>query len=128
VIAAGVLSLYLLAGGSGALLNSIFPADLEKAIKAVLVSDQARAQEAAKIVEQSRKALEASMKRGSQAAKEFAKVDDDKESGLAELQPGLDAIAAERRRAEKEALDAVFALRKSVTGEEWKQAFDRTKK
>ncbi len=127
MIAAGLLSLSLLSGGHGSLALLLFPADFAAALKAV-VTEPARSAEAVRIVEQSKKDVDASLKRGAEIAKEFASVDTRHETRLAELEPFLKSMADERKRARSEALDSVFALKKTVTEEEWKAAYARSKK
>ena len=122
MIAAAVLSLSLLAGGNGALGAQVFFPEMAAAIKKI-VTDCARADAAVGIVEQSRKESEATVKRAAEVAKQFQKADTKPDTVLADLQPFLDSIAAERQRGQKESLDSVFALKKTLTEDEWKAVF-----
>ena len=122
LIAAAVLSLTLLSGGNGSLGVQMFPPETAAFIKKI-ISDAARADAAVRVVDQARKESEATVKRAAEVAKKFKKADTDHETGLEDLQPFLESIAAERQRGQKEALDSVFALKKTLTEEEWKAVF-----
>ena len=126
MIAAAVLSLTLLSGGNGSLGAQMVPPETVAFIKKVL-SDPARAKAAVRIVDQAKKGSEATVKRAAEVAKQFKKADTNHETGLAELQPFLESISAERQRGQKEALDSVFALKAALTEEEWKAVFSGPK-
>ena len=127
MIAAAVLTMYLLLGGHAMFGSDIFGKETGAAIKKV-VSDEGRKAEASRVVEQARKQLEATTKRASKIAKEFQKADEGQAAGRAELQPYLDSMAAERARGQKETLDSIFDLRKSLTEDDWKAVFAPSKK
>ncbi len=122
MIAAAVLTMYLLLGGHAVFGSDIFGKETGAAIKKV-VSDEARKAEALRVVEQARKQLEATTKRASRTVKEFQKADADQAAGRPELQPFLDSLSEERQGAQKETLDSLFALRKALTEEDWKAVF-----
>jgi len=127
MIVAAVLTLSLLLGGHAMSGSELFSKDTDAAIRKV-VSDAGRQKEALRIVGQARDRLEATTKRASKVAKEFQKADESQEAGRAELQPYLDSMAAERARGQKETLDSVFDLRKSLTEDDWKAVFAPSKK
>jgi hypothetical protein len=127
MIVAAVLSLSLLLGGHALFGSDLFSKETDAIIRKV-VSDEGRRKEALRIVGQARDRIEATMKRASKVAKEFQKADEKPAAGRAELQPYLDSLAAERTRGQKETLDSVFELRKSLTGDDWKAVFAPGKK
>ena len=122
MIAAAVLTMYLMLGGHAMFGSDLFGKETDAAIKK-LVSDEGRRAEALRVVEQARKQLEATTKRASRIAKEFQKADADQAAGRPELQPFLDSLSEERKGAQKETLDSIFALRKALTEEDWKAVF-----
>ena len=127
MIAAAVLTMYLLLGGHAMFGSDLFGKETDAAVKK-FVPDEGRKKEALRVAEQARKQLEATMKRASKVAKEFQKVDENQAAGRAELQPYLDSMAAERARGQKETLDSIFDLRKSLTEDDWKAVFAPSKK
>ncbi len=127
MIVAAVLSLSLLLGGHAMFGSDLFSKETDAVIRKV-VPDEGRKKEALRIVWQARDRLEATMKRASKVAKEFQKTDEKQAAGRAELKPFLDSMAAERTRGQKETLDSVFELRKSLTEDDWKAVFAPAKK
>jgi hypothetical protein len=126
MIAAGLLSLYLLTGGHGSFGTLIFAPNTESVLKSV-VTDKTRADEAVGIVKQGRKDLDSIGKEASEIAKQFAKADAAHEVSLTQLQPFIESMSAAKARAQKQALDSVFTLRKTLTEAEWKAAFNAPK-
>lgn len=127
MIVAAVLSLSLLLGGHAMSGSDLFSKDVDGVLRKV-VPDEGRKKEALRVVGQARDRLEATMKRVSKVAKEYQKADESQAAGRAELQPYLDALAAERARGQKETVDGVFELRKSLTEDDWKAVFATPKK
>ncbi len=127
MIVAAVLSLSLLLGGHAMSGSDLFSKETDAVIRK-LVSDQGRQKEALRIVGQARDRFEVTMKRVSKVAKEYQKADEKQAAGRAELQPYVDSLAAERMRGQKETLDSVFELRKSLTEDDWKAVFAPAKK
>jgi hypothetical protein len=124
--AAALLALFLL-GGSGTLDVAIFTADTDKVLREV-IKDTARAREAVDISKRQHDQMEDVLKRASKVMKEFGKADRDQAAGLDKLEPFLASLSEERSLAEKQTLDSVFALRKTMTEAEWNAAFNRPRK
>ena len=122
MIAAAVLSLYFLLGGHATFGSDLFSKDNDAVIRKV-VPDEGRRKEALRIAGQARDRLEATTKRAAKVGKEFQKADENQGAGRAELQAYLDAMSEERKTAQRETLDAIFELRKALSGEEWKAVF-----
>lgn len=127
MIVAALLTLHFLLGGHALIGSDLFAKENDAVVKQV-VRDDARKKEALRILEQARKQLDETTKRVSRASKEFQKADEDQAAGRAELQPFVDAVNEDRTRAQKEALDSLFALRAALTEEEWKAVYAPPKK
>lgn len=118
MIVAAFLTLHFLLGGHALIGSDLFAKENDAVVKQV-VRDEARKKEALRILGQARKQLDETTKRVSRTSKAFQKADEDQAAGRAELQPFVDAVNEDRVRAQKEALDSLFALRAALTEEEW---------
>lgn len=126
MVAAALLTLFLLSG-NGTLDVAIFAADTDAVLREV-IKDEARARTAVEISKRQHGQLEETLKRASKVMKEFGKADKDQAAGADALAPFLESLVEERKLAEKQTLDAVFALRETMTEEEWNAAFNRPRK
>ena len=122
MIVAALLTLHFLLGGHDLIGSDLFAKKNDSVVKQV-VRDEARKTEALRTLEQARKQLDETTKRVSRTSKEFQKADEDQAAGRAELQAFVDSVNEDRVRAQKDALDSIFALRKVLTEDEWKAVF-----
>jgi len=122
MIVAALLTLHFLLGGHALIGSDLFAKKNDSVVKQV-VRDEARKTEALRTLEQARKQLDETTKRVSRTSKEFQKADEDQAAGRAELQAFVDSVNEDRVRAQKDALDSIFALRKVLTEDEWKAVF-----
>lgn len=127
MIVAALLTLHFLLGGHALIGADLFAKENDAIVKKV-VTDGARKKDALRILEQARKQLEGTTKRVSRTTKEFQKADQNQAAGRAELQPFVDAVNEDRVRAQKDALDSIFALRAALTEEEWTAVYASPKK
>lgn len=127
MIVAALLTLHFLLGGHALIGSDLFAKENDAIVKKV-VTDDARKRDALRILEQARKQLEETTKRVSRTTKEFQKADESQAAGRADLQPFVDAVNEDRVRAQKDALDGLFALRAALTEEEWKAVYAPPKK
>ncbi len=127
MIVAALLTLHFLLGGHALIGSDLFSKQNDAVVKQV-VRDDTRKKDALRILEQARKQIDEATKRVSRASKEFQNADENQAAGRAELQPYVDAVNEDRTRAQKDALDSLFALRAALTEDEWKAVYAPPKK
>jgi len=113
-----LLAMLIFGGGGGGFGVDAFGKDTQKLVRAA-VSDPARADAAKGTLKQGDKDLKAVAKQLGKLAKGFGKADKAQSAGLDALTPFTQQAAEQRRIAQQKGLDCVFALRKTLTEEEW---------
>jgi hypothetical protein len=123
---AALLAGFLIFSGGNGFAAKLFGKDTQALVREV-VSDPARADAAARTLKQGQKDFEDVGKQFEEIVKRFSKTDEDQSAGLDQLTPFLEQASEQRRIAQKQAVDRLFELRKSLTPEEWSSLLDKLK-
>jgi hypothetical protein len=125
MLAALLVGFLVFSGGNG-FAAKMFGKDTRALVRQV-VSDPARADEAARTLELGQQDLEAIGKRFEKIVKEFSATDEDQAAGFDELLPYMQLASEQRRNVQRVSLDRMFDLREILTEEEWNAVFAKLK-
>jgi len=125
MLAALLVGFLVFSGGSG-FAAKMFGKDTRALVRQV-VSDPARADEAARTLELGQQDLEAIGKRFEKIVKEFSATDEDQAAGFDELLPYMQLASEERRNVQRVSLDRMYDLRRILTDDEWNALFAKLK-
>ena len=125
MLAALLVGFLVFSGGNG-FPAKMFGKDTRELVRQV-VSDPARADEAARTLELGQQDLEAIGKQFEKIAKDFGATDEDQAAGFDELLPYMQLASEQRRNVQRVSLDRMFDLRESLTEGEWNALFAKLK-
>ena len=108
----------LLLGGGGGEGLELFSKRHRKIVEEIVV-DEERAAAVVDEMKRAQKRLDGTAKQGRALVKRWRKIDDDPDSGRAELEPMLREADAYRSEALKAFADSIFEMREQITAEEW---------
>jgi hypothetical protein len=121
MLAALLVGFLVFSGGNG-FAAKMFGKDTRALVRQV-VSDPARADEAARTLELGQQDLEVIGKRFEKIVKDFSATDEDQAAGFDELLPYMQLASEQRRNVQRVSLDRMFDLRQILTEEEWNALF-----
>ena len=125
MLAALLVGFLVFSGGNG-FAAKMFGKDTRALVRQV-VSDPARADEAARTLDLGQQDLEAIGKRFEKIVKDFSATDEDQAAGFEELVPYMQLASEQRRNVQRVSLDRMFDLRQILTADEWNALFARLK-
>jgi hypothetical protein len=117
-----LLAVLLFGGAGGGFGEKMFGKDTRALVRSA-VADPARAGAAEATLKQGDKDLKAVAKELTKIAKAFAKADKLQSAGLDELTPFISQASEQRRLSQEKGLDCIFALRQTLTAQEWDTVF-----
>jgi len=125
MLAALLVGFLVFSGGNG-FAAKMFGKDTRALVRQV-VSDPARADEAARTLDLGQQDLEAIGKRFEKIVKEFSATDEDQAAGFEELLPYMQLASEQRRNVQRVSLDRMYDLRRILTEDEWNALFAKLK-
>ena len=117
-----LLAVLIFGGAGGGFGEKMFGKDT-RALVGEAVTDPARAEVAVGTLKRGDKDLKAVAKELGRIAKSFSKADKAQAAGLDELTPFMKRASEQRRLSQEKGLDCIFALRGTLTAQEWDQVF-----